>query len=115
MKVVVALVLCFLTGTATASSAFDITPFPNIGDCLEYLPLDRQTAAHYMECSTPEGDKFSISNYEFERDVGVGSDADLPHGLQPAATVVNVPPIRIVFYINKIISGIQRYFFIIFF
>lgn len=101
MKVVVALVLCFLTGTGTASSAFDITPFPNIGDCLEYLPLDRQTTPRYMECSTPEGDKFSIPNYEFERDVGVGSDADLTQWFQPAATVVNVPPIRIVFYINK--------------
>ena len=101
MKVAVALVLCFLTGTGTASSAFDITPFPNIGDCLEYLPLNRQTAPHYMECSTPEGDKFSTPNYEFERDVGVGSGEDLPHPLQPNATVVKVPTIRIVFYINN--------------
>ena len=91
-----AVLLCF-GGTASAYKTIDIPLFPEIGDCLKYHPLDRQTAPRYMECSNPEGDKFSVPAFVFDRDVGVGSDADLLHGLQPAAKVVDVPPVTIVF------------------
>ena len=90
-----------ITPVSASLDATDIPEFPAFGDCLEYLPLDHQMTPHYKECSTPEGYRFSITKYEFESEVGVGSGEDLPHPLQPTATVVDVPPIKIVFYINK--------------
>ena len=101
MKRLLAVLLLVFSGTLSAYKAADIPPFPQIGDCLEYHPLDRQTAPSYMECSNPEGDKFSVPTYDFDRDVGVGSDADLPQGLQPIAKVVDVPPVTIVFHVDK--------------
>ena len=101
MKRLLAILLLVFSGTLSAYKAADIPLFPDIADCLEYDLLDRQTVPQYMECSNLEGDKFSVPIYDFDRNVGVGSDADLPQGLQPIAKVVDVPPVTIVFYVDK--------------
>jgi hypothetical protein len=72
MRAFLTLLLLILSGIATASSPIAIPPFPSFGDCHQYAPVGKRpwrgklvAPPGYMECTTEEGVKFSISESDY--------------------------------------------------